>query len=85
MYHHFPGGKEQIGVNVINDLTAGLIGLFTQSRARSAHALMLQAGEQMVVVAERPTSKSVRCTRRSSPSGPHRRCWAKRYRQAMVR
>lgn len=53
MYHHFPGGKEQIGVNVINDLTAGLIGLFTQSRARSAHALMLQAGEQLVVVAEK--------------------------------
>ena len=38
MYHHFPGGKEQIGVCVINDLTDGLIALFTAGRARSAHA-----------------------------------------------
>jgi hypothetical protein len=37
MYHHFPGGKEQItGVCVINDLTDGLIALFTAGRARSA-------------------------------------------------
>ncbi len=53
MYHHFPGGKEQIGVCVIDDLTAGLIALFTQSRARSAQAMLRQSGEQLVSVAEK--------------------------------
>lgn len=53
MYHHFPGGKEQIGVCVINDLTDGLIALFTAGRARSAHALLSQVGEQLVTVAEK--------------------------------
>lgn len=53
MYHHFPGGKEQIGVCVINNLTDGLIALFMQSDVRSAHAMLLQVGEQLVVVAEK--------------------------------
>jgi TetR/AcrR family transcriptional regulator, lmrAB and yxaGH operons repressor len=53
MYHHFPGGKEAIGVCVIEDITAGLLGLFAQSRARSTQALMQQVGEQLVVVAEK--------------------------------
>lgn len=53
MYHHFPGGKEEIGVCVIENITAGLLGLFAQSRARSAQAMMQQVGEQLVVVAEK--------------------------------
>ncbi len=51
MYHHFPAGKEEIGVCVIENITAGLLGLFLQSRARSTKALVLQVGEQLVQVA----------------------------------
>ena len=53
MYHHFPAGKEEIGVCVIQNITAGLLGLFAQSRARSTQAMVRQAGEQLVVVAEK--------------------------------
>lgn len=53
MYHHFPAGKEEIGVCVIENITAGLLGLFAQSRARSTPALLLQVGEQLVQVAEK--------------------------------
>jgi TetR/AcrR family transcriptional regulator, lmrAB and yxaGH operons repressor len=53
MYHHFPAGKEEIGVCVIENITAGLLSLFTQSRARSTQAMVLQAGEQLVTVAEK--------------------------------
>ena len=53
MYHHFPAGKEEIGVCVIQSITAGLLGLFAQSRARSTQAMVRQAGEQLVVVAEK--------------------------------
>lgn len=51
MYHHFPAGKEEIGVHVIQNITAGLLGLFAQSRARSAQAMVQQVGEQLVTVA----------------------------------
>lgn len=53
MYHHFPAGKEEIGVCVIENMTTGLIGLFAQSRARSTQAMLQQVGEQLVVVAEK--------------------------------
>jgi TetR/AcrR family transcriptional regulator, lmrAB and yxaGH operons repressor len=53
MYHHFPSGKEEIGVYVIENITAGLLGLFAQSRARTAHAVVQQVGEQLVMVAEK--------------------------------
>lgn len=53
MYHHFPAGKEEIGVCVIQNITAGLLGLFAQSRARTTQAIVRQAGEQLVVVAEK--------------------------------
>jgi TetR/AcrR family transcriptional regulator, lmrAB and yxaGH operons repressor len=53
MYHHFPGGKEAIGVCVIEDITHGLLGLFLQSRARSAEAMITQVGEQLVTVMEK--------------------------------
>ena len=53
MNHHFPAGKEEIGVCVIQNITAGLLGLFAQSRARTTQAIVRQAGEQLVVVAEK--------------------------------
>lgn len=53
MYHHFPGGKEEIGVYVIQNITAGLLGLFAQSRARSTQTMVQQVGEQLVIVAEK--------------------------------
>jgi TetR/AcrR family transcriptional regulator, lmrAB and yxaGH operons repressor len=51
MYHHFPAGKEEIGVYVIENITRGLLGLFAQSRARSTQAVVQQVGEQLVIVA----------------------------------
>ncbi len=53
MYHHFPAGKEEIGVYVIESITSGLLELFAQSRARSTQAVVQQVGEQLVIVAEK--------------------------------
>ena len=53
MYHHFPAGKEEIVVYVIENITSGLLGLFAQSRARSTQAVVQQVGEQLVMVAEK--------------------------------
>ena len=53
MYHHFPGGKEAIGVRVIENITAGLLGLLAASRARSTEAMVLQVGAQMATVMEK--------------------------------
>jgi TetR/AcrR family transcriptional regulator, lmrAB and yxaGH operons repressor len=50
MYHHFPGGKEAIGVCVIEDIASALLGILQQSRARSTEALITQAGEQLCAV-----------------------------------
>lgn len=53
MYHHFPGGKEAIGVSVIQDITASLLAMLNNSRARSTDALVAQVGEQLTVVMEK--------------------------------
>lgn len=53
MYHHFPGGKEAIGVCVIEDIAQALLGLLEQSRARSTEALVLQVGESLSVTMEK--------------------------------
>ena len=53
MYHHFPGGKEAIGVCVIEDIAQGLLGLLEQSRARSTDALLLQVGEKLAMTMEK--------------------------------
>lgn len=53
MYHHFLAGKEEIGVYVIQNITAGLLGLFAQSRARSTQAMVQQVGQLLVIVAEK--------------------------------
>jgi TetR/AcrR family transcriptional repressor of lmrAB and yxaGH operons len=53
MYHHFPGGKEAIGVCVIEDIAQGLLGLLEQSRARSTEGLVLQVGEKLAMTMEK--------------------------------
>ena len=53
MYHHFPDGKEEIGVCVIAGIADDLLTLFAQNAARSTCAMVLKAGEQLVVVAEK--------------------------------
>jgi TetR/AcrR family transcriptional regulator, lmrAB and yxaGH operons repressor len=53
LYHHFPKGKEQIGVAVVGEITRGILGLFEDSRARSAAAVVAQAGEQLAQSIER--------------------------------
>jgi TetR/AcrR family transcriptional regulator, lmrAB and yxaGH operons repressor len=53
LYHHFPKGKEQIGVAVVGEITRGILGLFEGSRARSAAAVVAQAGEQLAQSIER--------------------------------
>jgi TetR/AcrR family transcriptional regulator, lmrAB and yxaGH operons repressor len=47
LYHHFPDGKEAIGVAVIETITAGIMGLFAASKARSAAALVRHVGAQL--------------------------------------
>ncbi len=53
LYHHFPGGKEAIGVCVVQDITQGLLGLLAQSRARSTATLLAQVGEQLATTMQR--------------------------------
>lgn len=53
MYHHFPGGKEAIGVCVIQDITSSLLAMFAQSRTPTTEALILQVGEQLSHVMEK--------------------------------
>jgi TetR/AcrR family transcriptional regulator, lmrAB and yxaGH operons repressor len=53
LYHHFPGGKEEIGVAVVAEITRGILTLFALSRARTTAAVVLQAGEQMSSTIER--------------------------------
>jgi TetR/AcrR family transcriptional regulator, lmrAB and yxaGH operons repressor len=53
MYHHFPGGKEAIGVCVIEEIARALLMMLSQSRARSTEAMVLQVGEQLSAVMEK--------------------------------
>jgi TetR/AcrR family transcriptional regulator, lmrAB and yxaGH operons repressor len=53
LYHHFPGGKEEIGVAVVGEITRGILGLFDTSRARSAAGVVTQAGEHIAQTIER--------------------------------
>jgi TetR/AcrR family transcriptional regulator, lmrAB and yxaGH operons repressor len=48
MYHHFPGGKEEIGVEVVRFIATGVIGLMTSGPAdASALRMITQAGSRM--------------------------------------
>lgn len=53
LYHHFPGGKEAIGVCVVEKISSGLLSLLAQSRARSTEAVVLQTGAQMLASMEK--------------------------------
>jgi TetR/AcrR family transcriptional regulator, lmrAB and yxaGH operons repressor len=53
LYHHFPGGKEEIGVAVVAEIAKGIIGLLNGSRARCTEAVIIQAGEQLAQTIER--------------------------------
>lgn len=53
MYHHFPGGKEAIGVCVIEAIAHSLLGLVDQCRARSTEAMVLQVGLKLAVAMEK--------------------------------
>lgn len=53
LYHHFPGGKEAIGVCVVEKISSSLSDLLTQSRARSTEAVVVQVGAQMLTGMEK--------------------------------
>ncbi len=53
LYHHFPGGKEAIGVSVVEKIASGLLSLLAQSRARSTETVLRQAGAQMLLGMEK--------------------------------
>ncbi len=53
LYHHFPGGKEAIGVCVVEKISHSLLGLLTQSRARSTQAVIRQVGAQIQTAMEK--------------------------------
>jgi TetR/AcrR family transcriptional regulator, lmrAB and yxaGH operons repressor len=53
LYHHFPGGKEEIGVCVVADMAQGLLQLLAGSRARTTEAILLQVGKQLKTVVEK--------------------------------
>jgi TetR/AcrR family transcriptional regulator, lmrAB and yxaGH operons repressor len=53
LYHHFPDGKEQIGVAVVGQVTAGIIGLLDHSTAPSTADALLDMGKHMAATIER--------------------------------
>ena len=53
LYHHFPGGKEAIGVCVVEKISSSLLNLLVKSRARSTEAILRRAGAQMLVGMEK--------------------------------
>jgi TetR/AcrR family transcriptional regulator, lmrAB and yxaGH operons repressor len=52
LYHHFPDGKEQIGVAVVGEIANGILGLFAASRAKKTSAIVTQVGEQIAITIE---------------------------------
>jgi TetR/AcrR family transcriptional regulator, lmrAB and yxaGH operons repressor len=53
MYHHFPGGKEEMGVAVIEIICNDILALFSSPPKQSTSELLLAAGHELVLVAER--------------------------------
>ncbi len=53
VYHHFPNGKQAIGVAVIEALALGMCAMLDASRARSAPALIADFGGQLALTMER--------------------------------
>jgi TetR/AcrR family transcriptional regulator, lmrAB and yxaGH operons repressor len=53
LYHHFPNGKQAIGVAVIEALAQGMLGMIEHSKARSTAGLVADIGEQLAATMER--------------------------------
>ena len=53
LYHHFPQGKQAIGVAVIEQLAQGMLGMMTQTPALSCAEMMAELGEQLASTMER--------------------------------
>ena len=47
LYHHFPGGKEQIAVEVIEQVAAGAVALIEQAAVQDGPALMRAVGREI--------------------------------------
>ncbi len=52
VYHHFPAGKEAIGVAVIEALGEGMLALMRSSKARSTQGLIAEIGAQLTATME---------------------------------
>jgi TetR/AcrR family transcriptional regulator, lmrAB and yxaGH operons repressor len=53
LYHHFPGGKEEIGVHVIDGIAQSIVGLLARNQAQSMQVVIEQFGAELVQVAEK--------------------------------
>lgn len=53
MYHHFPGGKEEIGVMVVQMIANDILALFSGTAQHQTAALLLAAGQQLVAITQR--------------------------------
>jgi TetR/AcrR family transcriptional regulator, lmrAB and yxaGH operons repressor len=53
MYHHFPGGKEEIGVAVIEEITRSLLGVFDGLAGLPTQTMITQAGKQLTLTMEK--------------------------------
>jgi TetR/AcrR family transcriptional regulator, lmrAB and yxaGH operons repressor len=53
LYHHFPGGKEEIGVQVIDGIARSIVGLLARNQAQGMRLVVEQFGAELVRVAEK--------------------------------
>jgi TetR/AcrR family transcriptional repressor of lmrAB and yxaGH operons len=57
LYHHFPKGKEEIGVAVIDEITRGLMGVFEASRAPTTALLLERFCTQLARVMQKTSNE----------------------------
>jgi TetR/AcrR family transcriptional regulator, lmrAB and yxaGH operons repressor len=53
MYHHFPGGKEELGVAVVEIITNDLLAIFSAPLQNSTAMLLKVAGKELLAVTAR--------------------------------
>jgi TetR/AcrR family transcriptional regulator, lmrAB and yxaGH operons repressor len=53
MYHHFPGGKEEMGVAVIEIIANDILAIFSGPPELSTAALLQVAGQELLAVTQR--------------------------------